>query len=155
MKKEKSTHRIIQYGKDIFQTPEWKRATNQTHHYKTSVAKHSIATANMGLIICDYLKQKGIEVDERTVVRICLLHDLGMLGRDERYKNFVMCGYLHPKNSANAAKQIWDDIDSKSIKAIKSHMWPLSLDVPSSKEAFVLCLADKMASFTDLLEKKS
>ncbi len=146
MKQEKYSDRIKEYGKDILECKEYFQARHQVHHVKTSVAVHSILTAKMGLKICDRLHDRGIDVDERKVVRIALLHDLGMLGRSHRYKNNFECGYLHPLNSVAAAQRIWKDIDPASKNAIRSHMWPLSLYVPTSKEAFVLCLADKMAA---------
>ena len=151
---EKSFKRIERHGRDILDSEEFRRALLQTHHHKTTVGEHSIRTAGMGLKIVDSLKKSGIKVDEHKVVRIALLHDLGMLGRKKRYRNDFECGYKHPGNSAETAKKIWKDIDLGSIKAIKSHMWPLSLNVPSSREAFVLCLADKLASIKEISLKK-
>ncbi|MCR5402337.1 MAG: HD domain-containing protein [Butyrivibrio sp.] len=150
---EESFKRIERHGRDILDSKEFKRSLGQVHHHKTTVGLHSIRTAMIGLWIIDRLKKSGIKVDERKVVRITLLHDLGMLGRKKRYKNDFECGYMHPRNSADTARKIWKDIDIVSIKAIKSHMWPLSLNVPTSKEAFVLCLADKLASYKDITFK--
>lgn len=150
----KMSDRIKLHGSDILDSDEFKRAYEQVHHHKTSVGAHSVLTAEMGLKITDALKKRGIEVDERKVVRTALLHDIGMLGRKERYKNNFECGYMHPKNSADAAQKIWKDIDQECVKAIRSHMWPLSLNVPTTREAFVLCLADKMAAIKDATLKK-
>ncbi len=105
--------------------------------------------------MCNLISKAGIRIDERKVVRISLLHDLGMMGRKDRYRNNFMCGYLHPKISAVAAQKIWNDIDAKSMKAIRSHMWPLSLAVPTSREAVILCLADKVTAIGDALNPKS
>ncbi len=154
MKPHDYSVRIKKYGKDILDSKEFLQATHQVHHLSTSVANHSILTAKIGLKICDRLKNRGITVDERKVVRIALLHDLGMLGRRHRYKNNFECGYYHPLNSAVSAQKIWPDIDPASINAIKSHMWPLSLSFPRSKEAFILCLADKLASVKEKLPMK-
>lgn len=145
--------RIREYGGDIIESEAFEQAFTQVHHHKTTVGEHSLLTAEMGLKICTSLKSQGIFVDERKVVRIALLHDLGMLGRYERYRNNFECGYYHPKNSAETAKEIWTDIDDESLDAIKSHMWPLSITVPKNREAFVLCLADKMASIKDVTHR--
>ncbi len=142
---------IRKYGRDILNSKEFKKACSQVHHYRTSVGAHSVLTARMGLKICRRLRRLGIDIDERKVVRTALLHDLGMVGRKLLYRNNFECGYLHPKNSAVIAGKIWKDIDKGSLKAIKSHMWPLSLSIPTSGEAFVLCLADKMASMKDVM----
>ncbi len=145
---------IQKYGSDILDSKEFEFALNQIHHHRSSVGDHSIMTARAGLTMCNLINKTGIRIDERKVVRISLLHDLGMLGRYDRYRNNFICGYLHPKNSAVTAQKLWSDIDPKSIKAIKSHMWPLSLCMPTSKEAVILCLADKVAAFGDRFNPK-
>jgi hypothetical protein len=143
--------RIKRYGGDIIKTEEFKRMFSQRHHLKDSLGRHTVSTARMGLTICDFLKRRGISVDEEKVVRTALLHDLGMLDRGKRYKNNFECGRFHPGNSAIEAKKLWPDIDDKSLDAIKSHMWPLSLSMPKTKEAFILCLADKLATMKDIV----
>ncbi len=143
--------RIKRYGGDIINSEDFKRMFSQRHHLKDSLGRHTVSTARMSLKICDFLNRRGISVDEEKVVRIALLHDLGMLDRNERYKNNYECGRLHPGNSAEAAKKLWPNIDDESLDAIKSHMWPLSLSVPKTKEAFILCLADKLATMKDIV----
>ncbi|MCR5558140.1 MAG: HD domain-containing protein [Butyrivibrio sp.] len=154
MKRLYYSNRIKEYGKDILDSKEFLQGVRQIHHLRTLVAAHSLRTAKIALKICDRLERCGLKVDERRAVRAALLHDLGMLGRSQRYKNNFECGYRHPINSVATARKIWPDIDPKSINAIKSHMWPLSLSVPSSKEAFIVCFADKMASIADIFPKK-
>ena len=145
---------IKKYGYDILKSDKFKEAGNQIHHYRTTVALHSLKTAAAGVRICLVLRKIGIKVDVRKVVRTALLHDLGMIGRDELYRNNYECCVRHPENSVAISKQIWRDIDEKSLAAIKSHMWPLSIHIPKTKEAFALCMADKAASVKDLIEKK-
>ena len=145
---------IKKYGNDILTSDQFKEARKQIHHYRSTVASHSVKTAITGLRICLSLRKLGIKVDMRSVVRTALLHDLGMVGRDELYSNNYECCLRHPGNSANISRQIWKGIDDKSVAAIKSHMWPLSLRAPKTKEAFVLCMADKAASIYDLIAKK-
>jgi uncharacterized protein len=146
---------IKRYGNDILHSDEFEVALSQVHHHRSSVGDHSIHTARAGLTICNLINKTGIRIDKRKLVRISLLHDLGMLGRDERYRNNFICGYLHPKNSAITAQKLWHDIDEKSVKAIESHMWPLSFTMPTSKEAFILCLADKVTAIGDRFNPKS
>ncbi len=145
---------IKKYGYDILRSDQFKEARNQIHHYRSTVASHSVRTAAAGLKICLALRKIGIKVDVRKVVRTALLHDLGMVGRDELYRNNYECCVRHPGNSVDISKQIWREIDEKSMAAIKSHMWPLSIHIPKTKEAFVLCMADKAASVKDLIENK-
>ena len=153
-KEQKEDPRIRLYGRDILNTPEFRRMYLQTHHHRTSVGKHSVLTARMGLWLCDLLKHRGIRADEKKVVRIALLHDVGMLDRYTRYRNNFECGKLHPVNSAAAAKRLWSDIDDDSLAAIRSHMWPLSVTMPHTREGVILCIADKMAAIRDVVQWK-
>ena len=145
---------IKRYGSDILDSEEFKVALAQTHHHRSSVGDHSIHTARAGLTMCNVISKAGIRIDERTIVRISLLHDLGILGRDEKYKNSFECGYRHPMDSTITARKLWSDIDRKSIRAIRSHMWPLSPTMPHSKEAFILCIADKASALGDRFNRK-
>ncbi|MBQ9870404.1 MAG: HD domain-containing protein [Eubacterium sp.] len=145
---------IKRYGSDILASEEFKVALAQTHHHRSSVGDHSIHTARAGLSMCNVMRKAGIRIDEKKIVRISLLHDLGILGRDEKYKNNFECGYRHPKDSAEVAKKLWRDIDKKSVRAIRSHMWPLSPTMPTSKEAFILCIADKATALGDRFNRK-
>ena len=154
MKNIKHEMRMIRkYGNDILASDKFKDARKQIHHYRSTVASHSVQTAISGLRICRALRKFGIKVDMRSVVRTALLHDLGMIGRDDLYRNNYECCLRHPGNSAHISRQIWKGIDEKSVAAIKSHMWPLSLHVPKTREAFVLCMADKAASIKGLIKK--
>ena len=145
---------IRKYGNDILASKEFKKARRQIHHHRTTVASHSVRTAIAGLKICLALRKIGINVDTRMVVRTALLHDLGMVGRNERYRNNYECCVKHPENSASISKQICPDLDEKSLAAIESHMWPLSTRIPRTKEALVLCMADKVSSVEDLIKKE-
>jgi uncharacterized protein len=149
--KRRIAQQISKHGSDILSSKEFKEAENQIHHYMTTVASHSLKTAMAGVEICFLLKKAGIRADLRKVVRTALLHDLGMVGRRQLYRNNYECCLRHPGNSAAISRQIWKDIDEKSLAAIESHMWPLSVHIPRTREAFVLCLADKIASVRDLI----
>ncbi len=146
--------RIKRYGGDIIGRDEFKRMFSQPHHMWTSLGRHTVLTAKIGLAICDLYKRRGRSVDEEKVVRIALLHDMGMLDRNDRYRNNLDCCRKHPTNSAREAGRIWKDIDEESLDAIRSHMWPLSRSRPHSREAFILCIADKIASMMDLIPNK-
>ena len=150
-KRREMNRRIKEYGGDIIESDEFKRMHSQKHHMVTSLGRHTVSTARMGLALCDFLNNHGISVDEKKVVRTALLHDVGMLDREKKYRNNFVCGKRHPTDSADAARKIWPEIDKESLDAIQSHMWPLSTKMPHTKEGFVLCVADKLASVKDVI----
>ncbi len=46
-------------------------------------------------------------------------------------------------------------MDDRVAKVIESHMWPLNLrSVPASREAWVVCIADKCASLYETLARR-
>ena len=151
MNKNRYYKDIKNYGEDILESDEFETALNQTHHSRTSVAKHSVLTAAEGLRISRRLEKMGIKVDEKKVVRLALLHDFGILGRKEKFRNNYQCWREHPRDSLAIAKKLWPEIDEAGLKAISRHMWPLSLKSPTDKEGMILCLADKEESIKDFI----
>ena len=84
--------------------------------------------------------------DRRCITVASLCHDLGMVGRKDRYKNNLECCIKHPRAALTEAGRLIDDIDPKTEKAILSHMWPLGVRIPTSSEGWILAAADKIVS---------
>lgn len=62
--------------------------------------------------------------------------------------------YIHPIKAAENAKKMFDANDHV-LKIIRSHMFPVNLwRVPTSREARIVSLADKLASIKELFSKK-
>lgn len=76
--------------------------------------------------------------DVRTVVRAAMLHDL-----DSRKGTLTTHGAI----AAEVAAELGEP--EPVSKAIVSHMFPLG-PAPTTREGWVLAVADKMASFTDM-----
>ncbi|MCR5303444.1 MAG: HD domain-containing protein [Lachnospiraceae bacterium] len=146
---------IEKYGEDIMNSSIFQEARNQTHHMKTSVADHSLAVAEMALRISRYLKRHGVEVDERIAVRAALMHDLGIVGRYEKYRNGFETYRKHPVDSIKIARELDPEADRRLMEAIRWHMWPLAKHLPNSSEGVAVLLADKAASITDLTGRKN
>lgn len=143
---------LLKHGKKVLYSEEFVRAFHQKHHYRTSVAEHTLQVAAISVRLCRFLKRHGIAVDERAAVRGALMHDLGMVGRREKYKNDVECSQRHPIESAKVARRLYPDLDQKTVDIIERHMWPVKpYPLPTSVESIVVSLADKWGSITDLL----
>ena len=60
-------------------------------------------------------------------------------------------GYRHPVRAAARAEEIFG-VDEQVLSAIESHMWPFTLTrIPRSREAWIVCMADKLASLSETL----
>ena len=138
------TDRILH--SDIFE-----KAKHQPHHRDTTVAAHSADVARSAMKVCDLLEKHGIHTDKDKVVLASLCHDLGMVGRDEKYDSQYETCMEHPEESVEAVKEVLGEIDEETADMIRSHMWPMSKDMPDSKEALIVTLCDKTESVKDTL----
>ena len=63
-------------------------------------------------------------------------------------------GFRHARAAADKAKEVFG-IDGKTEEVISSHMWPLNIGkVPGSREAWVVCIADKCASLYETVFRR-
>ncbi len=141
-----AVHKINKYGQLILGTEYFETAMGQTHHGVTTVGDHSLHVAYYSLLICALLVKLGISISERELVRASLCHDLGILGRYDKYRNNRECCRRHPIDSGEVARDILPDLSEKERDAITHHMWPLNLHRPHSKEGWIITVADKMAA---------
>ena len=90
---------LEEYGEEILESEEFQKAYRQKHHKIMTVADHSLGVAIISLRICRLLEKMHINVHEKELIISALCHDLGILGRDEKYKNDLECCSRHPKDS--------------------------------------------------------
>ena len=86
---------------------------------------------------------------EQALVEAGYLHDYYLY--DWHHHEEPWHGYTHPKEAAkNACRDFHVTPLEEGI--IRSHMWPLTLrSVPKSREAILVCIADKICSVRETL----
>ena len=141
---------VFHYGKDIVETDIFKKALAQTHHKKTTVGDHSACVAVIALRMCRRLNRRVCHLDERRVVLAALTHDLGIVGRHEKYSNNLETYIRHPSDSAKIAMRLLPEMNKKFYRTISRHMFPLTILPPTSIEGIIISIADKMASVKDI-----
>ena len=87
---------IERYGADVLDSEELQHAFQQTHHTWSTVGEHTLRVAAASLIICYALRKIHVRTDISAVVKGALCHDLGILGRDEKYSSRKECSRQHP-----------------------------------------------------------
>ena len=92
-----------------------------------------------------------VHADEEVLRVGALLHDYYLYdwhGRSLKYANH---GFVHPEIARkNAAEHFQATPEVQAV--IRTHMWPFTLlHVPKSREAVLVCVADKYCSLTETL----
>ena len=104
-------------------------------------------------MICYALRKLNIKVSIPAVVIGALCHDLGMLGRSEKYSSARECSREHPKDSVEVARELLDEIPEKAEDIIERHMWPIGeSEAPNSIEGVIVSVADKYNAVKDIVK---
>ena len=140
---------IIRYGKEILLSDIFRKTAVQRHHVQSTVMEHTMNVCIIAVKLCREQMRRGVLLNEKDLVQAALCHDLGMVGRENKYKNALETCKRHPIDSAEIAKEIVPDLSPNAEQMIRSHMWPLSSIAPQSREGRLLCKADKFASMAD------
>jgi len=115
-------------------------------HGKITVLRHSLDVAKEAYLLN---KKYGWNADLHTLLVGALLHDFygyDWHSRPLSWNIFKMHGFTHPEAARKHASEVFG-VDEKIQNVIVSHMWPLTLrSFPQSKEARIICLADKICA---------
>ena len=138
------------YGAEIHDSPEFQSAMAQKHHHVTTVGNHSLGVAYTSVKICRFLNAMHIKTDTESMVRGALCHDLGIVGRYEKFSNDLVCWRRHPKESCEVAGKLLGDLNRREKDIISHHMWPTTPVPPRCREGYVIVLADKYGAVREV-----
>ena len=152
-RKEKMQKDLMRYGEKILKSEEMRQAFRQKHHTLSTVGEHTMRVAMTSLAICYALKKLHVKTDIQAVVTGALGHDLGILGRNEKFASSRECSRQHPADSAQLAEKLMGELPKKTSDIITRHMWPVGKSKPPiSLEAAIVSAADKIAAVEDFVE---
>lgn len=152
-RKERIKNDLTLYGNDVLQSEEMKQAFEQTHHKWSTVGEHTFRVAASSVMICYALRKLNIKVSIPAVVVGALCHDLGILGRYDKFSSAKECSIEHPKESVSVARDLVEELPEKTEDIIERHMWPAGQSkVPNSIEGAVVSIADKYSAVKDLIK---
>lgn len=116
-------------------------------HGATTVYEHSLHVASVCVWAASHVRWN---LDMDALIRGALLHDYFLYDWHEPDPGHRLHGFTHPRRALFNARQ---DFNLKPIEEnmILSHMFPLLPVLPKSKEAWLLCLADKYCALTETL----
>ncbi len=141
---------LLNYGRDVYTSEIFTSAFGQTHHYYTTVGDHTLNVALTSLKMAYALEKLRIRSSRRRLVIGSLCHDLGIIGRADKFKNNRVCCHQHPIDSLAIAKRLVPGLDDRTENIIIRHMWPLTLLPPTNRESVIVDLADTYSTFMEI-----
>ena len=106
---------IERYGSDVLHSELMQQAFRQKHHLRSTVGEHTLRVARTSIKIGRTLQKLHVRVDIPAVVIGSLCHDLGIVGRDEKYSSDKECYKKHSADSVTIARDLLDDLPEKCI----------------------------------------
>ena len=116
-------------------------------HGDTSTLWHSIAVAYYSLWLA---RRLGIGRRVRSLVCGALLHDYFLYDWHDKDPSHRLHGFTHPRRALENAAADWELTD-RERDIILHHMFPLTPLPPRSREAWLVCLADKLCATAEVL----
>lgn len=142
MKKKKipTMKEFLTFAYPIIANPKYKELKKYIHHADHTVYRHSISVAYIA-----YKMSVNKDIDLKSLIKVCLLHDYYLYDWHKKGHKRPH-GFTHPKTAMINAS-IDFGLSKLEAKAIRSHMWPLTLfHIPTSRIAWILCIADKRSA---------
>lgn len=133
-------------AEDILRNVGYRQLRNFPRHKYTNTMDHSIRVACVNLYLAD-----RFHVSEESAVKVGLLHDFCLvdyyeephLDKSERHPGIY--AFYHPVEAVENAEGICELTETEK-KAIKSHMFPLAVRIPTSRLGWLLTISDKIVA---------
>lgn len=134
----------------IINDDSFKEMIEHRHHASVSTLEHSKRVAATSEKVARKFHIR--KVDKLAMLKASLLHDFYLYDwHKEDNGEHKWHGYHHADKAIENAKEKFH-ISKKEQSIIHSHMWPLNITrVPRSREAWIVCIADKYVSTKETL----
>ena len=135
----------------VLKNEHFKKSRSIRHHIKSNTFDHSVKVA----YLC-YLHQKRFKskIDINALLRGALLHDFYLYERSKHSKNRRLHGVRHPNIALKNANLYFSDLSPIEADIISRHMFPLTPIPPKTREGWLVCFYDKVATVSDLFSIK-
>ena len=138
---------VRRHGGDILASGGMRRSRGFMQHGRVSVFRHSLGVA----LLCVKLSRGlRLRVDERALVRGALLHDYFLYDWHDPDPSHKWHGFRHPATALRNARRDFK-LSPVEENMIASHMFPMVLPAPRYRESAILCVADKLCAWWEIL----
>jgi uncharacterized protein len=134
---------------EVWKNTRVEESARYIQHGHTSVFRHSVSVAYVSFWLA---RRLHIETDEHALIRGALLHDYFLYDWHEPDDSHKWHGFFHAGKAWRNALRDIPDLSPKEENMIRRHMFPLNPIPPTCREAWILCLADKICSTQETVE---
>lgn len=131
---------------DLLSAPEVQSVKRLPHHPGVNCYEHSVFVAYMAFRLA-----RRYSLDYKAAARCGLLHDLYLYDPRDRSAHPGNQCLDHPEFALRNAEALCGGLSAKERNIIVSHMWPLAIRMPHSREAAVVNVADKFCATAELV----
>lgn len=115
------------------------------HHKEVTCHFHSVIVSYLTYKVCVMLDCNVNDATRAALLHDFYLYDWHITKHDELH------AWYHPKMAKINAEKYFGTLTKMQTDMILSHMWPLHVAPPKSKEGMILTFADKICANCDLL----
>ena len=141
---------FLSYINEILNNKEFLKRKNYNHHVNESVYDHSLKVA-----YCSYLYAKKHNLNKKDISIGAILHDFyykPWQDLKEKRGFFKQHGFVHAREALeNSRKHFPHLMNDRVENIILRHMFPLTFVPPMRREAWLVCLADKICATKETL----
>ena len=119
-------------------------------HGTTSIYRHSFNVAYTSLWM---MERWQIRLEPKSLVRGALLHDYFLYDWHEKNAGHRFHGFIHAGRALQNAKNDFE-LTRREENIISRHMFPLNIVPPMCKEAWLVCLADKICASKETIVRR-
>ena len=121
-------------------------------HGRVSTLEHCENVARLSYEIDRHL---SLDSDINVLMTGAMLHDFYLYDWHEGGDgSHYLHGFTHAERACENAERLFG-IDGKTAHVIYCHMWPLNPErIPMSREAWIVCIADKLVSLHESLFRR-
>ena len=116
-------------------------------HYETTCFGHCYMVSYYCYLIC-----KKYHLDYTSATRAAMLHDLFLYDwRVRQPDRKGLHAFTHGKTACDNASKLFD-LSQKEKDMILTHMWPVTMQFPTSVEGLILTFVDKYCAMSETFE---
>lgn len=145
-----SDEKLLEYISDILKHDKVKSMDCFMQHGTTSTFKHSLNVARLSY---ELNKKFNLNANVKDLLTGAMLHDFYLYDWHKRSIKYGLHGFNHSRIAMENAIKYFN-VNENVQNIILTHMWPLNITkIPKSKEAWIVCIADKICSIKDTIKR--